>query len=53
MDLTELFLLIGTIGGVISILFAAYLWFQVKKLSTGVGNKDGYPAENRNAGSVA
>ncbi|NVM53333.1 MAG: sodium-translocating pyrophosphatase [Candidatus Helarchaeota archaeon] len=40
MDLTVLFLIIGTIGGVISILFAAYLWFQIKKLSTGDGKEN-------------
>jgi len=40
MDLTVLFLIIGTIGGVISILFAAYLWFQIKKLSTGEGKEN-------------
>ncbi len=40
MDLTILFLIIGTLGGVISILFAAYLWFQIKKLSTGEGKEN-------------
>lgn len=40
MDYAVLFLIIGTIGGVISILFAFYLWSQIKKLSTGTGKEN-------------
>lgn len=32
-----IFLLIGTLGGLISIGFAIYLWYKVKKQSTGTG----------------
>ncbi|HUX99024.1 MAG TPA: sodium-translocating pyrophosphatase [Candidatus Deferrimicrobium sp.] len=39
MDFAVLFLIIGTVGGVISILFAIYLWNQIKKLSTGEGKE--------------
>jgi K(+)-stimulated pyrophosphate-energized sodium pump len=35
MDFAMLFLIIGAIGGTISILFAYYLWSQIKKLSVG------------------
>ncbi|MFX1298163.1 MAG: sodium-translocating pyrophosphatase [Promethearchaeota archaeon] len=37
MDIATLFIIIGAIGGLISILFPYYLWLRVKKLSTGEG----------------
>lgn len=40
MDYAILFLAIGTVGGTISMLFAFYLWSQIKKLSTGEGREN-------------
>ncbi|MHA1358201.1 MAG: sodium-translocating pyrophosphatase [Candidatus Helarchaeota archaeon] len=38
MDFAMLFLIIGAFGGIITILFAFWLWSSIKKLSTGEGN---------------
>ncbi|MFX1295475.1 MAG: sodium-translocating pyrophosphatase [Promethearchaeota archaeon] len=35
--IATLFIIIGTIGGLISVLFPYYIWLKVKKLSTGEG----------------
>ncbi|MHA1264038.1 MAG: sodium-translocating pyrophosphatase [Candidatus Helarchaeota archaeon] len=40
MDIAIIFLIVGTIGGIVSILFALYLWLQISKLSTGTGQEN-------------
>ena len=37
MDIAALFILIGAIGGILSIVFPYYVWLKLKKLSTGEG----------------